>query len=176
MTELPSSTGKNRSTEILSLEQIAWWWLPGSLAYLPTEKKAIWAELPPIQRGFVWNANQIERLWDSIASGFPLGSLLLQAMWTADIERLRGATRPAQNTAPKWGAERGGIPEEAKQYFFILDGQQRATSIALGFRNDWEGPQGCERGLAKFQNVPPDSGGGGLADPVGGYLSREAQG
>ena len=58
--------------------------------------------LPSLQRGFVWKPRQIEALWDSIFSGYPIGSIIV--------------------------AENG----EKKE---LLDGQQRCTSIALGFYN-----------------------------------------
>ena len=61
-------------------------------------------QLPAIQRGFVWKTAQMERLWDSIFRGYPIGS----AMLTDD----------------------NGI-------YTLLDGQQRTTTIALGFYNPW---------------------------------------
>lgn len=63
-------------------------------------------ELPALQRGFVWKANQIETLWDSILRGFPIGSFLLS--------------------------------KSEDEKYFLLDGQQRATSIALGYQNPWQ--------------------------------------
>lgn len=33
--------------------------------------------LPSLQRGFVWKANQIEALWDSIFRGYPVGAVLM---------------------------------------------------------------------------------------------------
>lgn len=72
-------------TKVFKLTQLAyWWWRPELKGMTPKDLKSIginpdlWADLPAIQRGFVWNVNQIERLWDSIAQGFPIGSLLLQ--------------------------------------------------------------------------------------------------
>jgi hypothetical protein len=59
--------------------------------------------LPNVQRGFVWKAAQIENLWDSLLRGYPIGAVVL---------------------APK-------LNEPGK--FELLDGQQRATAIALGF-------------------------------------------
>ena len=35
-------------------------------------------EIPPIQRGLVWNATQIEVLWDSILRGIPVGAIGLR--------------------------------------------------------------------------------------------------
>ena len=59
--------------------------------------------IPPIQRGKVWNAARIETLWDSLFRGFPVGAL---SVW--------------HNKANPHAYE-------------LLDGQQRATAITLGF-------------------------------------------
>lgn len=60
--------------------------------------------LPSVQRGFVWKAQQIENIWDSILREYPIGSFLLQQ---------------TENT------------------FYLMDGQQRATSIFLGHFNPY---------------------------------------
>jgi hypothetical protein len=60
-------------------------------------------DLPKVQRGFVWKANQIEDLWDSLLRRYPVGSFVLF---------------PKSDTK-----------------FELLDGQQRATAICLGFGN-----------------------------------------
>ena len=78
-------------------------------------------QLPVIQRGFVWKPNQIEDLWDSIFKGYPIGSLMLSEEKTEDC-------------TPK---------------FMLLDGQQRATSIAIGFNNPWSSEGVNEIGNAK---------------------------
>ena len=36
-------------------------------------------QLPPIQRNSVWRVSQIEKLWDSLLRGFPIGSFLLSS-------------------------------------------------------------------------------------------------
>ncbi|MDE3234502.1 MAG: DUF262 domain-containing protein [Bacteroidota bacterium] len=69
---------------------------------------ATWPEtreviLPNVQRGFVWKSSQIENLWDSLLRGYPVGAFVLTPN---KLERGR---------------------------FEILDGQQRATAICLGF-------------------------------------------
>jgi len=118
-----------RNTWILSLEEIAWWWLGDALPN-PTSRnrKRIWADLPVIQRGFVWHANKIERLWDSIATGFPIGSLMLHDK-EADKEMAAKYGSDASIDALR---NRIDIP-----HYFLLDGQQRATAIALGFKDVW---------------------------------------
>lgn len=63
-------------------------------------------DLPTIQRGFVWKPYQIENLWDSLARNFPIGAFI------ADDKRKK-------------------IDEQNKLQ--ILDGQQRASAIAIGY-------------------------------------------
>lgn len=87
-------------------------------------KKDSEVQLPVIQRGFVWKPNQIEDLWDSIFKGYPIGSLMLSEEKT----------------------------EDCRKKFMLLDGQQRATSIAIGFNNPWSSEGVNEIGNAK--NIP----------------------
>lgn len=61
--------------------------------------------LPDVQRGFVWKPHQIENLWDSLLRGYPVGSFVL-------------------------------TPNRISPFnYLLLDGQQRATAICLGFHN-----------------------------------------
>src|SRR5208282_4213712 len=79
--------------------------------------------LPALQRGAVWRAYQVEEIWDSLLRGFPIGSFLLT--------RIRGNEKLGQREILNTNAvER---PE-----FYLLDGQQRWSAIALGFRNIWK--------------------------------------
>lgn len=120
-----------KNTEILSLRQIAWWWRSEVLETQLTEsEKEAWADLPVIQRGFVWNVNQIERLWDSIARRFPIGSVMLRRLSASESEEPPVAKKQEGN-------QEGVIRKENLRRYFLLDGQQRATSIALGFKNVW---------------------------------------
>jgi len=59
--------------------------------------------LPTVQRGFVWKPYQIENLWDSLLRGYPIGSFVLSSKTDSNEE------------------------------YELLDGQQRATAICLGF-------------------------------------------
>lgn len=68
------------------------------------QKKTV--SLPTVQRGFVWKPYQIENLWDSLLRGYPIGAFVLSPRQTA-------------------------TQEESK--YEMLDGQQRATAICLGF-------------------------------------------
>lgn len=90
----------------LTLREIADWQLA------PPNKNSFRVELPKLQRGFVWEPAKVADLWDSILRGFPIGSMMISAI---DPE-------PSESPAP------------ANRYW-LLDGQQRATSIALGSYN-----------------------------------------
>lgn len=76
-----------------------------SLAELYRDYKEEKIILPTIQRGFVWKPYQIENLWDSLLRGYPIGAFVVT---------------PKSN---------GSLNLE------LLDGQQRATAICLGFYN-----------------------------------------
>jgi uncharacterized protein with ParB-like and HNH nuclease domain len=83
--------------------------------------------IPSFQRGFVWDSDRVAHLMDSIYKGFPFGSLLF---WR---------TKTSLNTERSLGPYK--LPDRDPDYpiDYILDGQQRATSIfgvfqtALGY-------------------------------------------
>jgi hypothetical protein len=108
---------EKQSTVILKLQDIASWWVPN----IEPLNSPVTAALPAIQRGYVWKPEQVEYLWDSIAQGFPIGSLLLSDF----------------NTKQGKSAGEGGKIKSIDYKYHLLDGQQRATSIGLGFRNIW---------------------------------------
>ncbi len=78
------------------------------------------ASLPLLQRGAVWKAYQVEALWDSLLRGFPLGSFILSR-----FDRQMG------EQSAKYCAVVGKVDKDPE--FHILDGQQRANAIAVGF-------------------------------------------
>lgn len=93
----------------VSLKTIANWQLA------PDSSSELQVSLPKIQRGFVWEPSKVINLWDSLLRGFPIGSLMLSEV-----------------------AEEGAmLSETGRQTYWLLDGQQRATSIAMGFYNPW---------------------------------------
>ncbi len=79
--------------------------------------------IPTFQRDFVWDAQSIKKLWDSMFRFYPIGSLLY---WETDTylhthRRLGGFEFPHdEDTVRKF-----------KEWKYILDGQQRATSILV---------------------------------------------
>ncbi len=80
--------------------------------------------IPAFQRGFVWDAERVAYLMDSIYKGYPFGALIL---W---------------RTKEKLSHERQlgpfELPEVEPEYpiDYVLDGQQRLTSIFGVFQTD----------------------------------------
>ncbi|MDR1166250.1 MAG: DUF262 domain-containing protein [Deltaproteobacteria bacterium] len=102
-------------TKSLRLFDIADWQINALSA--PARDGALKVELPSLQRGYVWSVKQVEELWDSLIRGIPLGAFLL-GEYDGALARRAGAA----------GAD-----------YFLLDGQQRATAIGLGFAPLWGG-------------------------------------
>lgn len=76
------------------------------------EKKWV---LPNFQREFVWTADQIAELFDSIARGYPIGAIILLKYHEDYPFEARGL-----------GGEEGAGEQHE---FYIIDGQQRLTSL-----------------------------------------------
>ena len=79
--------------------------------------------IPSFQRAFVWDASDVRQLFDSLYRGFPVGAILL---W-----RKEG---PAGLVS--FGPIRGEVPERADA-LWVVDGQQRATSLFGALSPDW---------------------------------------
>jgi len=79
--------------------------------------------VPTFQREFVWQPANILRLWDSIYKFYPIGSILY---WETNSylhthRRLGGFVFPHDEDAVR----------KFKEWKYILDGQQRATSLLV---------------------------------------------
>ncbi len=80
--------------------------------------------VPAFQRGFVWDANRVAYLMDSIYKGYPFGAVLL---WRTR-ERLKFERKLGPFALP---ASDPDFPVD-----YILDGQQRITSIFGVFQTE----------------------------------------
>ncbi|MGH9460212.1 MAG: DUF262 domain-containing protein, partial [Vicinamibacteria bacterium] len=93
--------------------------------------------LPAIQREFVWEPDQIEKLFDSILGDYPIGSFLFWKVdernkeeWTT-FEFIRQFDK-ADPHNPE--ASLKGI---ARDIFLVLDGQQRMSSLFIGLKGSY---------------------------------------
>lgn len=115
------NTDNNEFYHILTLENVASWQIPSMKS---KENPTINARIPSLQRGAVWEPQQIEMLWDSIMRGFPIGSIVVSKKIDTQIDK-----RPITSVnAPESSAE---------TTHHILDGQQRCNAIAWGFVDPW---------------------------------------
>lgn len=80
--------------------------------------------IPAFQRGFVWEMDRVAYLLDSIYKGYPFGSLLF---WR---------TKHQLSTERHLGTFTLPDPKEDFPIDYVLDGQQRLTSIFTVFQND----------------------------------------
>lgn len=80
--------------------------------------------IPSFQRGFVWDADRVAHLMDSIYKGYPFGALLF---WRTKIP-LNSERKLGPFELPKKDPD---FPTD-----YVLDGQQRATSIFGVFQSD----------------------------------------
>jgi hypothetical protein len=94
--------------------------------------------IPAFQRGFVWEPERVAYLMDSIYKNYPFGSLLF---W-----RTREKLRFDRKMGPF------ELPEPKADYpiDYVLDGQQRVTSIYGVFQPDLPQPNADENWLAIY--------------------------
>ena len=75
-------------------------------------------QIPPFQRDVVWSKENVKKLWDSIYKFYPLGSILI---WKTDLQ--------LQNHRQIGGHLISDPNFNRTEYQYILDGQQRTTSL-----------------------------------------------
>lgn len=88
------------------------------LAQLLQEAASGEVQLPNFQRDWVWDDHQIRSLLASISLSYPIGAMMALETGSADV---RFAPRPIE----------GAIGAGKKPGLFLLDGQQRLTSLFL---------------------------------------------
>lgn len=75
-------------------------------------------QIPTFQRDVVWEQENVKKLWDSIYKFYPLGSILI---WKTDLK--------LQNHRQIGGHQITDTNFTRTEYQYILDGQQRTTSL-----------------------------------------------
>lgn len=75
-------------------------------------------QIPTFQRDVVWQQDNVKKLWDSIYKFYPLGSILI---WKTDLK--------LQNHRHIGGHQITDVNFNRTEYQYILDGQQRTTSL-----------------------------------------------
>ena len=105
------------------------------------------ALLPVFQREYVWNKEDIESLFESIADGYPIGTFIFWEIDSTKIstyikgtllyflkESKRKRTRSSKNTELQVNDKFSRVnPNDKDSYTIVLDGQQRLTSLYIAF-------------------------------------------
>lgn len=86
--------------------------------------------LPDIQRDFVWKPEQIYKLFDSIMREYPINTMLFWKQLGSSLENSKIKKIKFANTNEELKSEDTGYNSE-KEYFLVLDGQQRLTSFNI---------------------------------------------
>jgi hypothetical protein len=117
--------------------------------------------LPAIQREFVWDEEQILRLFDSVVRDYPIGSFLYWNVRGKFAERqvkykfiedyITEGNYPSQfnelyHRNQKVNDEFAGLPDKLT---LVLDGQQRLTSFYIGLKGSF-----TDRGHGKMRKKP----------------------
>src|ERR1017187_7387258 len=100
----------------------------------PEEEGGFW--LPNIQRPFVWNEEQMCRLYDSILREYPISTLLI---WKtrSRIRRRKFIDNFSRDLLSRLSIFY--VPEDDKKKCLVLDGQQRLQSLFIGLKGSYEG-------------------------------------
>ena len=120
--------------------------------------------LPAIQREFVWNPDQICRLFDSLMQGYPFGEFLfwhIEPERSADYRYYGLVLNYHQRDNPHC-PDLGPLPN--RQITAVLDGQQRLTAFNIGLRGSmavklpyrwWNNPDAFPRRVLALDLLAP---------------------
>jgi len=101
--------------------------------------------VPAFQRGFVWDVERIAFLLDSIYKGYPFGSLLF---WR---------TKQQMATERDLGSFELPPPRDEYPLDYVLDGQQRLTSIFMVFQTELQHVDGAGSVPTLYFDMESDS-------------------
>src|SRR5665213_1250371 len=91
--------------------------------------------LPSIQRSFVWEADQVYKLLDSLMRDYPIGAFLL---WRTGTDLQVRTRRFVRDHGP---GPRHIAGDEVIEHgtYLVLDGQQRLQSLCLALVGSYDG-------------------------------------
>ncbi len=90
--------------------------------------------LPAIQRKFVWEINQVEMLFDSILRNYPINSFMFWKITDDKIKQDYKFYQFIKHYTRKFHEDNPDAPSQllANDFFAVIDGQQRMTSLYVG--------------------------------------------
>ncbi len=143
--------------------------------------------LPDFQRGYVWRRPQVLKFLDSLYRGYPIGQVLLwippqsvtdgdsapqgRALGTSPSQQAGASIFASAERAEKIGG--GRAPSRAAPPQFVLDGQQRLTTLYRILRGDEGAKVRFHAGDEMFMTETAASGKDPLWVSVGDILGSE---
>jgi hypothetical protein len=107
--------------------------------------------LPNIQRKFVWEEEQIERLFDSILRQYPIGTLLVwRTNSTIKRRKFIDIWRKRINMNLFF------VPQDNHNKMLVLDGQQRLQSLFIALKGSYDTKELCLDILSGGAGASPD--------------------
>ena len=93
--------------------------------------------LPAIQREYVWNTDQICKLFDSLMCGYPIGSFLFWKIREEDKKKWTTYEfiKDFDKTSPH--NKEANLDGVNKDIYLVLDGQQRMTALNIGLKGSY---------------------------------------
>lgn len=85
--------------------------------------------IPQFQRPFTWRESQVKLLIDSLARAYPIGSILLLAK-TPELQLMSRSIEAVIREGYPPDDLLNANPNPSSEVFYVLDGQQRLTSVA----------------------------------------------
>ena len=92
--------------------------------------------LPDIQRNFVWKPEQVYTLFDSIMRDYPISTFLFWKIDGSFLKKAKIKKLEFVKTSKDQNKENTEI-SSAKEYFLVLDGQQRFTTFYLVLKGNY---------------------------------------
>jgi len=89
--------------------------------------------LPSFQRQYVWDEDDIKDFVDSLVKNYPIGTIILWKPSTLSVSQIDPFSKPLIDVNGK----------NPREVFYIVDGQQRLTSLLL-LLNNWRMRRGGE--------------------------------
>lgn len=112
--------------------------------------------LPDIQREYVWGVEDIEKLFDSIVDGYPIGSCIFWKTNKRTINEEKPNLYYFLREFESGKSKNEKAPEvfgEDGDYYIVLDGQQRVTSLNIalyGSYTSFKGGRGRSKADPKY--------------------------
>lgn len=131
--------------------------------------------LPAIQRKFVWEMEQIEMLFDSILRNYPINSFMFWKITDDKIKQDYKFYQFIKDYARKFHEDNPDAPSQllANDFFAVIDGQQRMTSLYVGLIGSYRMKRPNKRWKDNEEAMPTRALYLELSEPISSQIDNE---